>query len=110
MNSKTLRRLGITTAVLALCAGVQTAAAQSGAELAQKKACLACHSVDATKIGPALKDVAKKYSGMPDAQAKLAASIRQGSKGAWGKMAMPPQAALSDGEVKMLAAWVSSLR
>ena len=31
-------------------------------ELAQKNGCLACHSVDKKIVGPAYKDVAKKYA------------------------------------------------
>lgn len=33
--------------------------------------CLKCHSVDKKKEGPAYKEVAKKYKGKPDAEAKL---------------------------------------
>ena len=31
--------------------------------LAQKNACLSCHSVDKKIVGPAFKDVAKRYAG-----------------------------------------------
>ncbi len=102
-------RTAIASALLALCAAAPAANAQSPAELAQKKSCLACHSVDAKKLGPAFKDVAAKYRGVPDAEAKLEAKIRQGGNGNWGKMPMPPQKGLSDGEVKTLATWVLSL-
>ena len=46
--------------------------AQASPELAQKHACLACHAMDKKVIGPSYQEVAKKYAGQPDAQAKLA--------------------------------------
>lgn len=39
--------------------------------LARKSDCLKCHSVDKKKSGPAYKEVAAKYKGKPDAEAKL---------------------------------------
>lgn len=60
--------------------------------MAQKNGCLACHAVDKAVIGPSYQDVAKKYGNTPEAVAKLAASIKGGSSGKWGQMAMPPQA------------------
>ena len=102
-------RIAIASGILALFGAVQVASAQSGSELAQKKLCLACHTANEKKVGPAFKDVAKKYRGVPGAEAKLAAKIKQGSNGTWGQVPMPPQSALSDAEIKTLAAWVLSL-
>ena len=42
----------------------QTAAAADASALAQKGACMACHSVDKKILGPAFKDVAAKYKGL----------------------------------------------
>ena len=39
--------------------------------LAKKSGCLKCHSVDKKKDGPAYKEVAAKYKGKADAEAKL---------------------------------------
>jgi cytochrome c len=39
--------------------------------LAKKSKCLTCHSVDKKKDGPSYKEVAAKYKGKPDAEAKL---------------------------------------
>jgi cytochrome c len=51
---------------------VASAADDAAAEaLAKKSGCLKCHSVDKKKDGPAYKDVAAKYKGKPDAEAKL---------------------------------------
>lgn len=105
----TTSRTAVAAGIVALFVVVHTASAQSGTELAKKRFCLSCHNVDKKVVGPAFKDVAKKYRGMPEAEAKLQAKIRQGSKGAWGSAAMPPQTALSDADVKALAAWVLSV-
>lgn len=39
--------------------------------LAKKSDCLKCHSVDKKKDGPSYKEVAAKYKGKADAEAKL---------------------------------------
>lgn len=75
-------------------------------ELASKNACLGCHAVENKVVGPAYKDVAKKYAGQKDAVAMLAKSIKAGGKGKWGEMAMPAQTQLSEADAKTLAAWI----
>ena len=75
-------------------------------ELATKNACTACHAPDRKILGPAYADVAKKYAGQKDAAAMLAESIRKGGAGKWGPVPMPAQPALSDADLKALAAWV----
>ncbi|QNN55905.1 c-type cytochrome [Diaphorobacter ruginosibacter] len=92
----------------ALCAagGLASAPAFANLALAQKNACMACHSVDKKLVGPAYLEVAKKYAGQADAQANLAKSIKAGGSGKWGPVPMPPQAALSDADANTLAAWI----
>ena len=77
-------------------------------ELAQKKNCMACHSVSQKVIGPAYKEVAAKYAGQKDAVDKLAAKIIKGGAGVWGPVPMPANAQVNDAEAKKLAAWVLS--
>jgi cytochrome c len=92
--------------VLLACAGVaMSGAASANADLAKSKNCMGCHALDKKVLGPAFRDVAIKYKGQKDAEAKLAASITKGSTGVWGPMAMPPNA-LSPAEAQSLAAWV----
>jgi cytochrome c len=52
-----------------------TAAAQ--ADLAQKN-CGSCHALDTKKMGPAFKDIAKKFKGNATAQADLVAKVGSG--------------------------------
>ncbi|HYR26495.1 MAG TPA: c-type cytochrome [Aquabacterium sp.] len=98
------------SALAALALTAATAApAFANLELAQKKACLACHSVDNKVVGPAYKDVAKKYKGDKGAEAKLAEKIKKGGVGVWGQIPMPANN-VTDAEAKQLAAWVLSLK
>ncbi len=93
----------------AICAiGGLTIAAPSWANLAlaQKNACMACHTVDKKLVGPAYQDVAKKYAGQADAQAALVKSIKAGGSGKWGPVPMPPQPGLSDADANTLASWI----
>ncbi|OIP15314.1 MAG: hypothetical protein AUK51_14055 [Comamonadaceae bacterium CG2_30_59_20] len=77
-------------------------------ELVQASGCLSCHSVDEKIVGPAFKDVVAKYSSDPDAVANISQSIKNGSRGKWGRMAMPAHTSLSSDELKTLAMWVLS--
>jgi Cytochrome c551/c552 len=87
----------------------QTTAVADAEALAKAKGCFACHDVNAKKVGPAYKDVAKKYAGKPDAVAHLSESIKKGGVGEWGNVPMPPQN-VTDEEAKKLAEWVLSFK
>ncbi|TAK83804.1 MAG: cytochrome C [Betaproteobacteria bacterium] len=52
--------------------------AQSPEKLLETKGCLGCHAADVQKVGPAWKDVAAKYAGDAQAQAKLSAKLKEG--------------------------------
>ncbi|MFZ2123508.1 MAG: c-type cytochrome [Rhodoferax sp.] len=86
-----------------------TAPAMADQALAQKKNCMACHAVEKKVVGPAYKDVAKKYAGQ-NVEAKLATKIKQGGSGVWGAIPMPANPQVSDAEAKQLAGWVLSLK
>ena len=92
-------------AALALTAGV----ASADLALAQKSACLSCHQVDKKVVGPAYKDVAKKYKGDAKAVDHLVNVIKKGGKGVWGPVPMPPNPQVSDENAHKLAQWVLSL-
>ena len=95
---------------LMLAATVATVAgpawSQSGADLAAKKNCLACHQVDKKLVGPSYKSVAAKYVGDKGAADTLAAKIMKGGSGVWGPVPMPANPQVSEAEAKQLAAWV----
>jgi len=68
--------------------------------------CTACHALDRKVLGPAFRDVAKKYASDPGAAARLAAKIRAGGQGNWGNVAMPPNPGLSEQELQTLSRWI----
>lgn len=84
-------------------------AAQNVQDLLKKHACLSCHAVDKKLVGPSYKDVAAKYRGQADAEAKLAAKVKKGGQGVWGPIPMPPNAAVSDADIEKLVKWVLAM-
>lgn len=96
------------SAALLLMSGMASAA--DGQALAQKNACMSCHSVDKKIVGPAFKDVAKKYAGNKAAQAKLAAKVKAGGKGVWGEIPMPPNPQVSPADTNTIVAWILTLK
>ena len=98
-------------ALFALVAAVVVAApAMADEALAKSKNCMACHAVDKKVVGPAYKDVAKKYAGQKDAADKLATKVIKGGSGVWGPVPMPANAQVNDAESKKLVAWILSLK
>jgi cytochrome c len=95
----------IAAALIAATALVATNA-MANADLAKKSNCLACHTADKKLVGPAYQDVAKKYAGQKDAEAKLIAKVKAGGKGVWGEVPMPPNAAVKDEDIKTLVKWI----
>ena len=67
---------------------------------------MTCHALEKKLVGPAFSDVAAKYRGQANASDLLAASIKTGSKGKWGAMAMPPNPRINEGDVRTLTDWI----
>jgi len=88
-------------AVLAAVGLSAAGVAQASAELAQKSGCMTCHSVDTKKMGPAFKDIAKKYKGQASAEADLITKLKTG-KG-------HPAVKTSDDDTKALVKWILAL-
>lgn len=80
--------------------------ASANEELAKKSACTACHAIDKKLVGPAYKEVAAKYKGQKDAEAKLIEKVKKGGQGVWGPVPMPPNAGVKDEDIKTLVKWV----
>ena len=102
---KTLILTALSAALLSL-----SGAASADQAMAQKNACMSCHGVDKKIVGPAFKDVAKKYAGDKTAEAKLLAKVKAGGKGVWGDIPMPPNPQVSDADAKKIIAWILSLK
>lgn len=82
--------------------------------LARKSGCLACHAVDKKVVGPAWRDVAKRYKDVTDAKSRLITKVSKGGRGNWtevvGPAAMPPYSPrVSDENIAKLVDFVLSL-
>jgi cytochrome c len=69
--------LTMTVAAGLMSASIANAAVDADAAQALMKnsGCFKCHAVDKKKIGPAFKDVAKKYKGKADGEDKVTKQI-----------------------------------
>lgn len=95
--------------IMAAVAAV-SAPAMADEALAKSKNCMACHATDKKLVGPAYKEVAKKYAGDAKAADMLATKIVKGGSGVWGAIPMPANTQVSDADAKKLASWVLSLK
>ncbi|WP_229214276.1 PQQ-dependent sugar dehydrogenase [Dyadobacter flavalbus] len=94
----------------ALTAGGETDLRFAGtAKLYASLDCKACHTIETKSIGPALKDVAKRYAGKEGAEAMLGRKIITGGSGNWGSYPMPPHADLSEKDAREIAGYILSL-
>ncbi|QBE64710.1 c-type cytochrome [Pseudoduganella lutea] len=80
--------------------------AMASADLAKAKNCMACHAVANKLVGPAYKDVAAKYAGQKDAEAKLVGKVIKGGVGTWGAIPMPANPQVSEADAKTLVKWI----
>jgi len=73
-------------------------AKKDGKALIEASDCRTCHKDDTKLIGPAYKDVAKKYPSNPDNIKMLAEKIMKGGQGNWGEipMAAHPNVSMED--------------
>ncbi|MDR1854528.1 MAG: c-type cytochrome [Azoarcus sp.] len=97
---------------VAVAAGLLSSAPAFADEaMAKAKGCTACHKVDGKLIGPAYKEVAKKYAGDAGAVDTLTKKVLDGGTGVWGKVPMTPnKGKVSPDEAKALVKWVLSLK
>jgi cytochrome c len=105
------RRAASALAMLLGC-DQHTAAATSDAnvtKLLTKYNCSACHTPDKRLLGPAFRDVARKYADDPSAAEKIQSKIKEGSTGVWGRVPMPPNN-LPPAELATITQWIISLK
>ena len=81
-------------------------AVRTAAALMRELACSACHAVAERIVGPAFREVAKRYQGVAAARQHLLARIRSGGSGTWGATPMPPQAQGSDTDLAAIVDWI----
>src|SRR5690606_24658365 len=87
-------------------AAAEPAAGAAALALANAKGCMACHGVANKLVGPGYNEIAQKYQGQPDVEAKLVAKVKSGGQGVWGAVPMPPQGHVEDEELAQLVKWI----
>ncbi|GAB4087741.1 c-type cytochrome [Hydrogenophaga soli] len=98
-------------ALIVLASALAVAApAMADEALAKANNCLACHAVDKKVVGPAYKEVAKKYNNDASKADMLAQKILKGGSGVYGAIPMPANTKVSEADAKKLATWVLSLK
>jgi cytochrome c len=70
--------------------------------------CMSCHGMVHKQVGPGFAQIAARYRADAAAPARLAAKIRGGGVGEWGRVIMPRQSKMSVAESETLARWVLS--
>jgi cytochrome c len=72
--------------------------------------CMTCHAIDRKVIGPAYKDVAKKYDDTPATVDSLVSKVKHGGSGNWGNLVMTPHPDLPEADAKVMIKYILSLK
>jgi cytochrome c len=83
---------------------------EKGLELIGSNDCMTCHGIDKKIVGPAYKDVAKKYDNTDAVVDTLVSKIKKGGSGHWGTAMMTPHPDLSDADAKEMVKYILSLK
>ena len=105
LKMKCMIAVSVATLGLLLAGG-----AQADEKLAQANGCMTCHQIDKKVLGPAYKEVAAKYRGNAGAEAMLVKKVKDGGKGVWGEMVMPPNAHVKDADIAAIVKWILTLK
>ncbi|SAK44819.1 cytochrome c family protein [Caballeronia temeraria] len=102
----------IIAASLGVAAAEQPGASGSSASsanamaIARGNACMGCHAVDRKLVGPSFQQIAEKYKGDAQANAKLATKVKNGGAGLWGSIPMPSHPKMNDADIKAVVSWI----
>lgn len=80
----------------------------NGKRLIELSDCKACHAIDKKSIGPAYRDVAKKYKGK-NVESTLVDKVIKGGGGVWGEQAMSAHPTLSKSDAGEMVRFILSL-
>lgn len=86
------------------------AADTAGKALMANSDCMTCHKIDQKVVGPALKDIAQKYTASPAVIDTLANKVIKGGSGNWGSIAMSPHPAVSIDDARSMVKYILSLK
>ncbi|MGJ7031319.1 c-type cytochrome [Niabella hirudinis] len=89
---------------------VPVAAAKKGEVLIGYSDCYTCHKDEKRSIGPAFRDIAKRYPVNEAYIQYLAKKIISGGSGSWGAAVMIPHPALTADDAQTMVRYILSLR
>lgn len=79
-------------------------------DLAKKSGCLACHGIEKKVVGPSWVDIAAKYKANSNARSLLITKVKEGGRGSWGAVPMPPYSPrVSDENIEKLVDFILTL-
>ena len=113
MNVKTITGLLSIVGTLSLSSLAVAADADAAQALAKKEGCLKCHAIDKQKEAKPLKEIATKYKGKADAEAKIMHQITAGEKVKLADNTEEEHKVIKTkdkAEVSNLIAWILSLK
>jgi cytochrome c len=99
-----------TPALVPLDPKAEAAAILEGSKLVQPSGCVACHKENEKVLGPAFRDVAKKYKSDLPTVKKLVEKVYNGGSGVWGDYAMAAQSHLKKDQIEKMVRWILSLK
>ena len=79
-------------------------------KIAQANGCMTCHQLEKKVLWPAYKEIATKYRSDKGAEAALVKKVKDGGKGVWGEMVMPPNAHVKDADIAAIVKWILAMK
>ena len=83
---------------------------QKALTIIENSDCRTCHLIEEKNIGPAWRDVAKKYADSANAVEYLSHKIINGGSGVWGQVPMAAHPTMSQDDAETLAKFVLLLK
>ena len=89
---------------------IPAAVAERGEVLISYSDCYTCHKTDEKLVGPAFRDIAKRYPVNKVYIEMLAQRVIVGGSGSWGSPVMIPHPKLSFEDAKMMVSYILSMK
>ncbi|MES2375330.1 MAG: c-type cytochrome [Bacteroidota bacterium] len=91
-------------------AKVSAVTLEQGKQLLAKNDCLSCHKMDIKIVGPAYKDVAKKYPATAANYEMLTQKVIAGGSGNWGDVPMSAHPSVPPADIKKMVQYILSIK
>jgi cytochrome c len=91
-------------------AKVSAVTLEEGKQLLAKNDCLSCHKMDVKIVGPAYKDVAKKYPATAANYEMLTQKVIAGGSGNWGDVPMSAHPSVPATDIKKMVQYILSIK